>query len=247
MSGRRVGKLGCYGVFSIAALAVMLDFSSASSLLAKRLPGSPAAQLERTYRIKGEAALANVLRVDEVRNADTAEFPIDFQIKITNISDKPIYHINIVVLFPRTKELLGGRYLATRLVYGPSRMLNLRQRPMPEDVPLKPGESYVFKIDNVQARNIRTDMERKTGNLSILDEFDVDLHGVNFGDGSGYKSGVLIIDGKMVDEGSSDAGRFSGCPGDCGGYQEAENPGDCGYLGCCSVYGYDGGLRDVGE
>src|SRR5882672_1691332 len=78
----------------------------------------------------------------EFKNFNNERWARDFELEVTNTGNKPIYMFYLYLLLD-TKAAAGYRIEAT-LSYGILREID--QKPTPDDVPLKPGESTVLKI-----------------------------------------------------------------------------------------------------
>ena len=85
----------------------------------------------------------------ELNNLDKEPLLRNLEVKVTNIGMKPIYFLELVVDLPKTISP-GGNPIIFTLVYGRMEFINLDEKVQPDDVPLRPGESYVFKIPENQ-------------------------------------------------------------------------------------------------
>src|SRR5260370_1310445 len=71
------------------------------------------------------------------------------EIEVKNVSTKRIYYIEIDVNLPDVviSELDGAsRSLVIPLMYGRRQLMRNDSRATPEDMPIRPGERYTFKI-----------------------------------------------------------------------------------------------------
>ena len=150
---------------------------------------SPAFAQERTYEIYvckvGRCAGYQMpLAVAEVRNLHNAQWWRDLEIEVKNISDKPIYFIRLGVLLPDTTNSpngLGGWGVSLR--YGRPALIDIARHTESDDVPLKPGESYVFKIPE----NVQGTFSKRPEALTRRVLFRIDT--INYGDGTGVVGG----------------------------------------------------------
>src|ERR1044071_3941798 len=69
----------------------------------------------------------------------------DFELEVTNTSDKPIYFLDLWLEYPEIDAWPGVR-LIVPLQYGRMNFIYQETRPLPTDVPIQPGETYVFTI-----------------------------------------------------------------------------------------------------
>jgi hypothetical protein len=66
-------------------------------------------------------------------------------LEVTNTSDKPIYYLDLWLVYP---EIItgSGAELCVPLRYGRMNFIDHQTLPLPADVPIRPKETYVFKI-----------------------------------------------------------------------------------------------------
>jgi len=103
----------------------------------------------------------------------------DFELEVTNTGDKPIYSLSLM-LVTDLKASAGFRIVAP-LNFG---MLGeVTDKAGPDDVPIKPGETYIFKIhpgqlnawDTIQLKEHRSHPKK----------IQVKFEALSFGDGTG--------------------------------------------------------------
>jgi hypothetical protein len=89
----------------------------------------------------------------EINNLHVEPLLRNVEIKVTNTSSKPIYFLELDILLP---DMLSpdGHPTGFPLRYGRTRLIDFQEPLRPEDAPLQPGESFVFKIP-----------EKKSGSL----------------------------------------------------------------------------------
>jgi hypothetical protein len=76
------------------------------------------------------------------KNLKNERWARDFELEVTNTGAKPIYTLSLL-LVTDLKAAAGFRIVAP-LFYG--KLGELTNKAEPEDVPIKPGETYIFKI-----------------------------------------------------------------------------------------------------
>lgn len=69
----------------------------------------------------------------------------EFELEVKNTGDKPIYFLYLVLTFPEV-NLHEGHRLVYPLVYGRTELGDIKTAATNEDIPINPGETYVFKI-----------------------------------------------------------------------------------------------------
>jgi hypothetical protein len=122
----------------------------------------------------------------KVKNLKSEQWVRDFAIEVTNTSDKPIYYLHLVIDLPDvTTE--NNNLLGFSLRYGRGALTNFDVPLQPDDVPIKPGESYTLKIPEQQ----RQGWERLVVRRGLLKEEPKKVRFIfqvlNFGDGTGFR------------------------------------------------------------
>jgi hypothetical protein len=107
----------------------------------------------------------------------------DFELEVTNIGDKPIYFLYFVVTLSDITDS-GGTNLAFPLHYGRHELGSIENKPEAEDIPLKPGETFVLKAydGNVRAWDIVRRKYNKPQPKKLILKFQI----LSFGDGTGF-------------------------------------------------------------
>lgn len=121
------------------------------------------------------------LAVAQVRNLQGRHWWRDLEIEVKNVSDKPIYYVRLGVSLPETAD--GGRVWGVFLRYGRPELIDIALRAESEDVPLRPGESHVFKIPEEVRATFSEQPEHLTRRLRLR------IDTVSFGDGTGVEAG----------------------------------------------------------
>lgn len=102
----------------------------------------------------------------------------DLEIEVKNTGDKPIFYIGLVVSIPGIRAP-NGNEVGFPLHYG--NVWDIKVPPKPEDVSLKPGESYVFKIPDSWVKGWERDKSRpQPKKIRLI------FQKLNFGDGTGF-------------------------------------------------------------
>ena len=107
----------------------------------------------------------------------------DFELEVTNTSGKPIYFLRLMFSLP---EVISdsGNVVGTSLYYGRPEFVDFDTRPIPSDVPIQPGESYVFKLpDHIQRAWDAPRIRQKVGNPKRIEILFAQL---SFADGTGF-------------------------------------------------------------
>lgn len=119
----------------------------------------------------------------KVKDFNNDQWVRDFELEVTNTSEKPIYFLSIYVLLP---EFIGpsGGVRGMPLRYGRLDFVKLDTRPLPEDVPIKPGETYTFEIPEPQQRGWYA--RQAAGPVTNPRKLQLIFSGLSFGDGTGF-------------------------------------------------------------
>jgi hypothetical protein len=107
----------------------------------------------------------------------------DFELEVTNTSDKPIYFLDFYIVIPEIITENGGT-LGMPLRYGRLAFIKHNARPLPEDIPLKPGETYVFKIPEMDQKGWYRHKSR--GYMEDPKKIQLIFTHLSFGDGTGF-------------------------------------------------------------
>ena len=107
----------------------------------------------------------------------------DFELEVTNTSDKPIYFLELWLVYPEIESGIGAP-LGVPLRYGRMNFIDQKTRPLETDVPIQPRETYVFTIPE----KARIGWEEHKSIDKRLDPKRVVLKFVqlSFGDGTGF-------------------------------------------------------------
>lgn len=119
----------------------------------------------------------------KVLDPDNKNWFRDFEIEITNTSDKPIYFLSLDVQLPDvTTE--RGVMVAFPLRYGRVDFYDHNTKPLFDDIPIEPKATYVFTFaeDNKIGWEAWRTRTQKNDPLKL----ELTFHHLNFGDGTGF-------------------------------------------------------------
>ncbi|MGB7923010.1 MAG: hypothetical protein WCF57_07175 [Pyrinomonadaceae bacterium] len=181
-----MNRLNFHNFKLLATLSVMFILSLAS------IPFTSKAQTLNRER-KFEVILFRNLPVEvkEIKNLQKAEHWFrDMGVVVKNISDKPIYFIHLVVIFP---DILppagapGNSAVGFSLTYGRLELGLLWNLANPQDVAIKPGESHLFTIPEGYATGF--EHMKKTWGFSPeqTNKIKIQFNTISFGDGTGFE------------------------------------------------------------
>jgi len=123
----------------------------------------------------------------------------DLEIEVRNISPKPIYFIDLHVRFPDV-DMDRGK-LRFPLRYGRIELAKFDAPLTPDDVPIMPGGTHVFKVPaSMSVRGFEVLMSERKIPESATKKIELIFQLINFGDGTGYDSGIPVPrNGKISD------------------------------------------------
>lgn len=128
------------------------------------------------------------LTIKKVKNLDAeeGEWFRTLEIEVENTSDKPIYFIFLVIEFPDIPAPTADAVTGFVLRYGDDRFGGVSEHAIPEDDPIVPGETHVFKIPLERAEGLENMKKRKKLSTEATKNITLDFQIISFGDGTGY-------------------------------------------------------------
>ncbi|HZG53417.1 MAG TPA: hypothetical protein VEZ40_14900 [Pyrinomonadaceae bacterium] len=122
----------------------------------------------------------------KVRNLKSEKWARDFEIEFTNTSDKPIYYLRMFVDLPDVKAE-DGINLGFPLQYGRGALISFAVPIEPDDVPIKPGETYTWRIPEQLQLGWERFVKRRGLTKSEPKKIKFIFQSLNFGDGTGFR------------------------------------------------------------
>lgn len=109
----------------------------------------------------------------------------DFELEVMNVSDKPIYFLEIWLDWPDAPDNIPtGTKNGIALRFGRMAFIDFKTSPLPSDIPILPGETYTFVIpERFQKGWKRHKLSTRSSNPMKVELIFVQL---NFGDGTGF-------------------------------------------------------------
>jgi hypothetical protein len=135
----------------------------------------------------------------------------DLEIEVTNIGERDIYFLSLGLFLPEIKSA-DGKDISFPLYYGREELANLPAKARSDDTPIKPGETFVFKLleNNVLGYEaFNRELKRMLPKRVVL-RFRM----LNFGDGTGLEG----WDGTFFPRGSDKT--YSKCSDPEGGRED---------------------------
>lgn len=118
---------------------------------------------------------------ESFKDFNNREWVRDFELEVTNTGDKPIYYLYINLI---TDVKIGESPLVFNLIYGRRELGDIVTKALPDDISIKPKESYVFKLHPGQIpaweSSVAKGSHRDATKLQVVPQV------ISFGDGTGY-------------------------------------------------------------
>jgi len=109
----------------------------------------------------------------------------DFELEVTNTSDKPIYRLELFLIYPEILSESGFK-IGIPLRYGRADFVKFDTRPIAADVPIQPRETYTFRIPEQDQQAWRAHKVRR--NWPDPRKVEIIFVQLSFGDGTGFSS-----------------------------------------------------------
>ena len=107
----------------------------------------------------------------------------DFELEITNTGNKPIYFLSLNITLPEIQGP-GGLNMGFPIHYGRSELGDIETKAEADDIPIKPGETYVYSFAEIRVLNWARfrQRENKPDPKKLILSFQI----LSFGDGTGF-------------------------------------------------------------
>ena len=118
----------------------------------------------------------------KIKNVNRKKWVHDLEVEVKNTSDKPIYFMLFAIILPDV--IAEQNPVGFNLTYGRMQLYMFDTPLEPKDVPIQPGDTYVFKIDKSSAKG--WDYLREKKGKPEPKRIRIIFQSINFGDGTGY-------------------------------------------------------------
>lgn len=115
------------------------------------------------------------------KNLKNGKWIGEFELELTNTGNKPIYFVYITLV---SDVEYGGTRLVFPVMYGRDELGDIITRAEDKDIPIKPGETYLFTIHPGQIESWENEVAK--GTWPDATRLSVALQALSFGDGTGY-------------------------------------------------------------
>lgn len=121
----------------------------------------------------------------ELKNLDKEPLLRNLEVKVTNTSNKPIYYLNLSLMLPDVLSPKGNP-IGFPLKYGRAELISFQEPIHPDDKPIAPGESFIFKVSEENLGPFERFAARNKLPLSEIKQIYLMFHLLNFGDKTGF-------------------------------------------------------------
>lgn len=166
------------GLITFAIIKVTISTTAQSSQSKRQLDDRVPGHLPIKVKIKKE-------KQEGFQDLKNERWARDFELEVTNTGNRPIYALSLLWMLEEVKMPDGNPYGST-FRYGRSEFITVPgERPKPEDIPIQPGETYVFKLSNSSVEGWEN--WAKKNHLSQPKSIQIFLNFICFGDGTGWE------------------------------------------------------------
>ncbi len=166
-------------VFLVLASALVLFRVASNTSVAQSTNRSVNIDIPKHLPIKVKLREDKEKAIKEMKNEKWLR---DFELEVENTGSKPIYFLDLMVILPETRNETGLQ-IAFPLVYGRSEISNIKTKADWSDIPIKPGETYVFKIFPTQIPAWESSVRE---GRAQPEKVDIVFEILSFGDGTGF-------------------------------------------------------------
>ncbi len=184
---------------SVLLLAALVVFgialvSSVVSVTASKQESQVTEEFGSKRKLKQRKFKDMPIVVHKVRNIDAeeSEWFRTLEIEVKNVSNKPIYYILLNIEFPDVSPPVNAPSNALTgfpIWYGDARFSRGSELATPEDVSLKPGETYAFKIPAPRVQGLETLKKHRRLTSEAIKNLVISFVSVSFGDRTGFTGG----------------------------------------------------------
>ena len=166
------------GLFTFALIKVTISTTAQSSQSKRQLDDRVPGHLPIKVKIKKE-------KEEGLQDLNNERWVRDFELEVKNTGNQPIYALSLLWMLEEVKMPDGNPYGST-FRYGRSEFITVPgEKPRPEDIPIKPGETYIFKLSNSSVEGWEN--WAKNNHLSQPKSIQIFFNFICFGDGTGWE------------------------------------------------------------
>lgn len=174
----KIFVLFAVGVCSFAVIGFTISSTAQSTQSKRELDDRVPAHLPIKIKIKKD-------KEEGFQDLNNEHWPRDFQVEVKNTGDRPIYALSLVWELTDVRAPDGNVYGGT-LNFGRPDLRNVPgETPKPDDVPIQPGETHVFKLSRPTYEGLES--FAKDEGVPPLKRVMVWFNFLSFGDGTGWE------------------------------------------------------------
>ena len=175
-------------------LTILLVLLTAfSTVTLSRWVNHDASQLPVSERtIKDDLLPDAPIAITAVRNLQGDEWWKNFELEVKNVGDKPIYYLKFGLIYSEVFRPGTNTHLGVPLKYGRSEVFPLSSVPTKDDIPIKPGESHIFKIHEGLWAGLKDINSRTDVPSDAFNHLELKFTFLRFGDGTGLEGGKPV-------------------------------------------------------
>jgi len=121
---------------------------------------------------------------DAVGDLKNEKWVRDLVLEVTNTGDKPIYYLSLGITLPEITIPNGTDKMGFSFHFGRRELHDIETKARPDDISIKPGETYVFSLSEANAQDWERfrQREKKPDAKKLILYFQL----LSFGDGTGF-------------------------------------------------------------
>lgn len=172
-----------FAMFGIALLFLLMirgivGFTMSQSVFERQIEDKIPKHVPIKYKLKKE-------KENSFKNLANDDWLSDFELEVTNISNKPIYFLDLGLhWFVPDSNSRDGRRTGITLSYGRIDFIDFNTRPVSSDEPLLPGQTHVFTIPEKYQKGWKA--HRTRAGKPNPSKVELIFMFLNFGDGTGF-------------------------------------------------------------
>lgn len=124
-------------------------------------------------------------KVGKVKDPGNKNWFRDLELEITNTSEKPVYYLNLFVKMADVHNASGAS-MVFPIVYGRVDFVDFNVKPVPQDLPLLPGQTFTFQLPEKSALAWEAWLRRNNKSDAMI--LEILFNHLSFGDGTGFVS-----------------------------------------------------------
>jgi len=175
-------KLSVLSITLLASFLVLCGVGFVSSTAQDQQPDERVFEDKIPKQLPIKITVKHPEKVKDLKNEDWLR---DLEIEVENRSDKPIYHLLLFLSLPDTITE-ENHSLGFPLRYGRAALTDFSAPLQSDDVPIKPGEIYTFKIDANLQQGWEKFTKRRGISKAAPKKIQLIFQLLNFGDGTGF-------------------------------------------------------------